>query len=453
MAIVTPRTSLFSKAAYLSVAVSALALFSTSGHAGFEWIPAPREPVQKPTMMKKEMPPAVNPPAVQDAPAMEEKTADLPPLLPLEPEVQESKPEVVELKPVPKQSKPVMQVKNFQTPKALKEEDKKPMSPMPEKAMEEKVAEPEPVVIKRRVIVPDNAPETALKSVQDKDEDISIEAAEGIQIEAQPLKDQPEKMAMPIVEEDQPVSEETVEGFGTDMPLALALSQIVPATYSYSFAESVNPGYRVSWNGGKSWIEVVQDMIEPLSLVADVRGRTVHIRNEEQSAVVVEPTPEEPAEKKIVEAEVKNADAEAVEDSEPLELVVSVDRGDNKDLLDKRVKIQDPGEDSGVQPVQTLKTIEKVAADKPLVWEAEKGDSLKQTLVRWSGDSDVKLVWEASHDYPLQSDLFVTGSFKHALKSAISSATQDNNAPLVTFTGASDNQETAQLTIKDQPAG
>lgn len=68
-----------------------------------------------------------------------------------------------------------------------------------------------------------------------------------------------------------------VEGFGNEIPLAMALRQVVPADYAYAFGNGVNPGYRVSWNGGKPWNEIVFDMIAPLDLVAYVRGNKLYI--------------------------------------------------------------------------------------------------------------------------------------------------------------------------------
>lgn len=54
-----------------------------------------------------------------------------------------------------------------------------------------------------------------------------------------------------------------VAGFGRDMPLALAMRQLVPANYGFSFAEGVNPGQRISWSGGKSWNETLGAALRP----------------------------------------------------------------------------------------------------------------------------------------------------------------------------------------------
>jgi len=54
---------------------------------------------------------------------------------------------------------------------------------------------------------------------------------------------------------------DVLSGFGTDLPLVIALQQVVPAGYQYSFAEGVNLGQPVSWEGGKAWQQVLGDML------------------------------------------------------------------------------------------------------------------------------------------------------------------------------------------------
>lgn len=70
---------------------------------------------------------------------------------------------------------------------------------------------------------------------------------------------------------------EVLEGFGSDMPLALALQQVVPAQYAFSFGKGVNAGHLVSWEGGKPWDQVLNDMIRPLNLEARISGNVVKI--------------------------------------------------------------------------------------------------------------------------------------------------------------------------------
>jgi hypothetical protein len=66
-------------------------------------------------------------------------------------------------------------------------------------------------------------------------------------------------------------------GFGRDIPLALAMQQIVPPGYAYAFDNGVNPGMRVNWNGGKPWNQVLQDAVTMLGLNSVVTGNTVWV--------------------------------------------------------------------------------------------------------------------------------------------------------------------------------
>lgn len=59
-------------------------------------------------------------------------------------------------------------------------------------------------------------------------------------------------------------------GFGRDLPLALALSQVVPPNYAYSFAEDDSAGMTVSWEGGKPWDQVLDDMLSSQGLMATI---------------------------------------------------------------------------------------------------------------------------------------------------------------------------------------
>jgi len=67
-------------------------------------------------------------------------------------------------------------------------------------------------------------------------------------------------------------------GFGRDLPLALALSQIVPAEFTHSYAKDIDAGVMVSWEGGKAWDQVLNDMLRPQNLTAVIQGQQVIIQ-------------------------------------------------------------------------------------------------------------------------------------------------------------------------------
>lgn len=208
----------------------------------------------------------------------------------------------------------------------------------------------------------------------------------------------PVKQAMPAPAA--PMTFDDVVGFGSDMPLALALRQVVPPEFSFAFGDGVNPGYRVSWNGGKPWNEVVSEMIEPLNLRATITAKTVHI----QTA-----SPENHSAAKPAQPEQNFATAETIQ-------------------------ANDPGELAALQRLET-QAAQEIAALKPAAgentgavvrWEAKKGESLKQTLSNWAESAQVSLVWKAAHDYTLESDVTINNSFRGAVNDLLQKALTDD---------------------------
>ncbi len=86
----------------------------------------------------------------------------------------------------------------------------------------------------------------------------------------------PQQQAAPLQNTAQSGFAEAV-GFGRDLPLPLALSQIVPPGYSYAFAQNIDAGVNVSWQGGKPWNQVLDEMLAPSGMRAVIQGNQVTI--------------------------------------------------------------------------------------------------------------------------------------------------------------------------------
>ena len=129
-----------------------------------------------------------------------------------------------------------------------------------------------------------------------------------------PLENAPQGDIAPAQANDEitwnePQHFDVIEGFGTDMPLALALRQIVPPQYAFSFGNGVNPGMRISWQGGKAWNEVLADALAPAGVNVGIHNKKVLLRTDN----TVQPTTTEEA---AVEETIKPAfedDVAAVE--------------------------------------------------------------------------------------------------------------------------------------------
>jgi hypothetical protein len=97
---------------------------------------------------------------------------------------------------------------------------------------------------------------------------------------------------VPAISADLPApaaDEAMVEGFGSDMPLVIALQQIVPAGHQFAFGPGVNPGANVSWQGGKSWTVVLSDMLTSQGLAYRQSGNTVRILRADGMAMMTPP--------------------------------------------------------------------------------------------------------------------------------------------------------------------
>lgn len=483
----------FIPARFSAFSVMALLLTVTAAQAGFEWVPSARTAAPPVEMQDENAGRAPAPPAMETWAAEEPSSSFTP--LPAEdrgiPVAQDVRPAQVIA------SQPAIRVKSFgadagSTPAPAAERVAPPveLSPLAAPAplaVPPPIAQPvdsAPVVAQtfeapspaavRRVILSDDAPEAARNSVSGGQPLSATSPA--------PLPPQPQQPAFaePQAQSPQPVAVaappvsaapadlQRIEGFGTDIPLALALREVVPADYAYSFGDGVNPGYRISWTGGKNWLEVVREMIAPLGLQADISGKVVSIWN-----------PASPIRASSGGVEEKRSDAAAPS------VPVAVPAEDNKTTIYslRRQAITNPGENSASQPPETLEMIENVVSSemaasvpapqveaitpvnaaeiqgqavasapetgKLLFWEARKGDSLKRTLDSWSRQANVELVWESSHDYVVNADILMNGDFQRALGKVAASGSQGENAPLFTFVNASEAGKAGKLVVQD----
>ncbi|MDE1151289.1 MAG: TcpQ domain-containing protein [Micavibrio sp.] len=95
--------------------------------------------------------------------------------------------------------------------------------------------------------------------------------------------------AMPAPQAAPEATGETLTGFGSDLPLVIALQQVVPAGYQYSFASGVNPGTHVSWEGGKPWQQVLSDMLGKQNLGYQLQNNTVVVSEDATDGAAAAP--------------------------------------------------------------------------------------------------------------------------------------------------------------------
>jgi hypothetical protein len=68
-----------------------------------------------------------------------------------------------------------------------------------------------------------------------------------------------------------------VEGFGTQLPLVMAIREIVPSSYQFAFADGLKLGVLVNWKGGAPWHDVLNSVLASHGLIARDGGSVIYI--------------------------------------------------------------------------------------------------------------------------------------------------------------------------------
>jgi hypothetical protein len=102
-----------------------------------------------------------------------------------------------------------------------------------------------------------------------------------------------QRMAAPAVAStampEPPAGGEVINGFGNQVPLVMALREIVPASYQFAYATGLPLGTLVSWKGGRSWQAVLQDVLSPLGLTAMEKGSVIYIGSGSRASAMATP--------------------------------------------------------------------------------------------------------------------------------------------------------------------
>lgn len=355
-----------------------LAFFLPSAaHAGFGWTPAPSSPSHESAPAKGPNPAPVSGPLTPEP----DSAGTLPvPVGPVE---------TGPLTPTPAPENTT--TAGMKTMSGGKVVEEKPVSPAPE-SLETPSLEEQPTPTASSSVAPSapsSPPQTAEK----------IEWA-----------------APPAVKETLPL-----QGFGKDLPLVMALRQIVPVDYAYGFASNDLAGTRIDWQGGKPWPSVLSDSLSAAGLRADISGKAVLISKMAEYAPLT-PTPEAVSPNNLLPVPVSSSATETNE-VQPLP------------LTDAQPAIPVPATAKSVEapsPVaETEKPVPQVienAASK-FMWTARPGATLKDVLSDWSKTAKVELDWVTPYDYPIGNAFTFKGTFEQAVDSLLGTYSQESPRP------------------------
>ena len=252
----------------------------------------------------------------------------------------------------------------------------------------------------------------------------------------------PAAPAAPVVVENEPV----LSGFGTDLPLVVALQQILPPKQKYAFARDVNPAQKVSWQGGKTWREVLADSLKVAGLEFRVQNNIVAIgslrieqptpaaqeQGAQEQAVVIAPVVEQVAEQNraalipqdmmIQSASTQEASVQSVAPAQVAPAPISIRRVRptvSRPQVQQENVVISPVVKTDVQAEKLNTTETKPSMVVGDVWNAKSGDTLRSTLKRWSSSASVDMFWSTDFDYRLTNDSNYVGNFSDAVKNLL----------------------------------
>lgn len=265
-----------------------------------------------------------------------------------------------------------------------------------------------------------------------------------------------------------------VEGFANQVPLSVALRQILPSSYGFAVADGVDMGALVNWRGGRPWPMVLDEALQPLGLVAVPGNGVVMVQPMgaapmDSAAAGFPPgsvytpgigtggTPIAAAPLPGESVYSMNQQATAFAGTAPAALLSGT--GANLDgsvpapgAAPMTAAVPDvpvapaplPSRDVGEAKVASLPSEAKAFSaptdDLPLVgaddgagdglavvpadpavevWHAERGTTLRTVLEAWSDRAKVELHYMANYDYPLQASMHVEGDFEEALRTVL----------------------------------
>lgn len=274
-------------------------------------------------------------------------------------------------------------------------------------------------------------------------------------------------------------------GFGSDIPLAFAMRQVVPGNYAYIFAPGVDQGARVSWNGGKPWNEVLADMVRPQGLNISISGNNIRVfpQSGDNGAMPVQASMQQAVEKPVAPRRTRpmlTASAGEVQAASQPTAETYIRRQDAGEPVAGPAR-QKPKQESsfwsrlglksdttteirnqdkvvsqqGAMPVTPSPVPQAAPAYAPIpvaasatpldapapaqpkasmdvinFWQAEKGDSLRTVLQSWSDRAGVQLYWVPPSDYVLPQPVRMQGRYMDAVMQALSAYGEGRSRPV-----------------------
>jgi hypothetical protein len=177
-----------------------------------------------------------------------------------------------------------------------------------------------------------------------------------------------------------------VQGFASQIPLPLALRQILPAGMNFSIDQDIDMDTPVSYKGGKPWRDTLRDMLASAGLVDHEQGGVVTISH--MAAASAAPGPSSVA---------------PMMPAAPL-----------APLPEKSIGSLTLVSEAPAAPMHT--DMAAINVGTPDGWSVERGDTLRKALTAWCQRAGVELQWIAEYDYPVEASAHFNGGFEDAVR-------------------------------------
>jgi len=215
---------------------------------------------------------------------------------------------------------------------------------------------------------------------------------------------------------DNPVYHKKLKGFASDLPLITVMKQITPNGWVVKKSDSednpLNVQKNISWEGGKTWIEILEDIAYNynLNFLINWRDKTVTISN---STTVISnnlnnkekdfsKTPKTSKKAIFQLAGTEETEINTKSDSKLTKT------GKSEQKLTKAEKLE--------QAIQLIKQLveqeQPVQQEQPakIEWDLDPSKTLKENVIAWGEKAGYRVVWNGE-DYSVIDKRTLTGEF------------------------------------------
>ena len=190
-----------------------------------------------------------------------------------------------------------------------------------------------------------------------------------------------------------PPDNEIVQGFGNDIPLALALRQILPVGYNFSIDQNIDMETTVSYKGGKPWRDTLNGILIAANLSAREQNKTLTVSKGGTAGLAPVAT------------------TTTTQTTTTTTAPVIIDNGPGAQTASTAVRTVSVG--AGPRYAENAPALNVGSPDG---WSAERGDTLRKVLAQWCKRANVELQWIAEYDYPMEASAHFGGGFEDAVR-------------------------------------